>query len=227
MAGILERMAMIAKANVNDLLEKFEDPAKMVDQTIADAKVEYAKVKKESLTVLAQEKQNKDKVDAELKSAAAWHNVAVSALKSGNEADARKALEKENVAKSRAEGFRPSYESSKAAADKLRSKLKDMEDEIHEMEDKAAQIKAKAVTAKAIKTSEQIASKGINRGAFDAFDRMEAKADRQLAEAEALEDLNRNVEAEDEKDLKAKYAGGGSAGTDEALDKLKAELGMN
>lgn len=56
MAGIFERMATIVKANVNELIDKFEDPAKIVDQTIADAKVEYAKIKKESLSGFGQRK---------------------------------------------------------------------------------------------------------------------------------------------------------------------------
>ena len=63
MAGIFERMATIVKANVNDLIDKFEDPAKIVDQTIADAKVEYAKIKKESLSVLANENMAKKELD--------------------------------------------------------------------------------------------------------------------------------------------------------------------
>lgn len=96
MAGIFERMATIVKANVNDLIDKFEDPAKIVDQTIADAKVEYAKIKKESLSVLANENMAKKELDRLNAEADKWHGIAASALKAGNEEDARKALEKEN-----------------------------------------------------------------------------------------------------------------------------------
>lgn len=83
-----------------------------------------------------------------------------------------------------------------------------------------------AVTAKATKAAAKVADKGIDRGAFDAFARMEEKAEKELAEAEALESLNQDTVAEEEKSLEEKYASGGVQGTDEALEKLKAELGM-
>ncbi len=226
MAGIFERMATIVKANVNDLIDKFEDPAKIVDQTIADAKVEYAKIKKESLSVLANENMAKKELDRLNAEADKWHGIAASALKAGNEEDARKALEKENELRASITKQEGIYSSAKAAADKLRDKLQDMEAEIKDMENKASQIKAMAVTAKATKAAAKVADKGIDRGAFDAFARMEEKAEKELAEAEALESLNQDTVAEEEKSLEEKYASGGVQGTDEALEKLKAELGM-
>ena len=210
MAGIFERMATIVKANVNELIDKFEDPAKIVDQTIADAKVEYAKIKKESLSVLANENMAKKELDRLNAEAEKWHGIAASALKAGNEGDARKALEKENqyrTAITKQEGI---CTSAKAAADKLRGKLKEMESEIKDMENKASQIKAMAVTAKATKAAAKVADKGIDSGAFDAFARMEEKAAKELAEEKALEE---------------KYSGD-NQGTDEALEKLKEELGL-
>lgn len=225
MAGIFERMATIVKANVNELIDKFEDPAKIVDQTIADAKVEYAKIKKESLSVLANENMAKKELDRLNAEAEKWHGIAASALKAGNEGDARKALEKENqyrTAITKQEGI---CTSAKAAADKLRGKLKEMESEIKDMENKASQIKAMAVTAKATKAAAKVADKGIDSGAFDAFARMEEKAAKELAEAEVLESLNQDTAAEEEKALEEKYSRD-NQGTDEALEKLKEELGL-
>lgn len=218
-------MATIVKANVNELIDKFEDPAKIVDQTIADAKVEYAKIKKESLSVLANENMAKKELDRLNAEAEKWHGIAASALKAGNEGDARKALEKENqyrTAITKQEGI---CTSAKAAADKLRGKLKEMESEIKDMENKASQIKAMAVTAKATKAAAKVADKGIDSGAFDAFARMEEKAAKELAEAEVLESLNQDTAAEEEKALEEKYSGD-NQGTDEALEKLKEELGL-
>ncbi len=226
MAGIFERIATITKANVNELLDRFEDPEKLVDQTIADAKVELAKTKKESLSVLANEKLVKGQMEEAASKADEWHGIAAKALKAGNEEDARKALQMETKYRSEAETGKATYLAAKASADKIREKLGEMEEEIADMEQKAAQIKAKAVTAKAIQATEKISSKGINRGAFDAFDRMEEKANKRLAEAEALEDLNQDSAGEEEEDLMKKYSGSGNADTDDALARLKAELGM-
>lgn len=226
MAGIFERMATIAKANINELIDRFEDPEKIVDQTIADAKVEYARVKKESLSVLANESMAKKEMERLATEAGKWHGIAANALRAGNEDDARKALDKESEYRASLAKQEGIYESAKAAADKLRGKLHEMEEEIKSMESKASQIKAMAVTAKATKAAAKVADKGIDRGAFDAFARMEEKAGRQLAEAEALESLNKDAGAEEEKALEEKYASGGVSGTDDALEKLKEELGM-
>ncbi len=226
MAGILERMSTIVKANINELLDRFEDPAKVVDQTIADAKVEYAKVKKDSLSVLANENTARKELDRLNAEAEKWHGIAANALRAGSEEDARKALDKESRIREDITKQQGIFDSAKAAADKLRDKLRDMENQIHDMENKASQIKAMSVTAKATKTAANMADRGVKSSAVDAFNRMEEKASKQLAEAEALEDLNRDTAAEEEKELERKYASGGSAASDDALARLREELGM-
>lgn len=49
MAGIFDRIGMIVKSNLNELLDKFEDPEKIIDQTIIDAVQEYGNIKKNGL----------------------------------------------------------------------------------------------------------------------------------------------------------------------------------
>lgn len=96
MAGIFDRIGMIVKSNLNELLDKFEDPEKIIDQTIIDAVQEYGNMKKTALDVLANETLTKKQLDELKKEAETWHSIAVKALTAGNEADAKKALEKEN-----------------------------------------------------------------------------------------------------------------------------------
>jgi phage shock protein A len=94
------------------------------------------------------------------------------------------------------------------------------------MQAKATQIKAKAVSAKTRKQAADIKA-DMNGSGFSTFARMQEKVDRQLAEAEAFEDLNSTLtsEADNEKALAAKY-NTGVAGTDASLAALKAEMGM-
>lgn len=227
MAGIFDRIASITKANVNQLLDKFEDPEKMVDQAIIDAKNEYNKMRKESAPIIAHEKQMKAKLDEANKQAAKWHDIAVKALKAGNEDDAKKALTHENKYKAEAAEFKASYDVATQSSAKLKAALEKLADDIKDMEQKAASIKAKAKTADIRKKAASIDVSAFGNNGSDLFNRMEEKANKGLAEAEALEDMNALFTAEDdaEKDLESKYTTG-DAGADDALAALKAELGM-
>ena len=64
--GILQRFGDIMKSNINALLDKCEDPAKMVDQTLLDLRKDLADVKKETASVMADEKNAKRKLDEKM-----------------------------------------------------------------------------------------------------------------------------------------------------------------
>ena len=94
--GILKRFKDIMSANINALLDKAEDPEKMIDQYMRDMQEDLRKVKSETATVMAEEQRCKrqlDECDAEI---AKMQNYAEKALVAGNEADAMKFLEKKN-----------------------------------------------------------------------------------------------------------------------------------
>ena len=61
--GILSRFGDIISANINDLLDKAEDPAKMVDQYLRDMMEDLAEVKQEAAGVMAEESRTKRLVD--------------------------------------------------------------------------------------------------------------------------------------------------------------------
>ncbi len=226
MAGIFDRVSTIIKSNVNDLLEKFEDPEKMINQTIIDATNEYSKAKEQALNTLAAEKTAKKKLDEELNEADKWHTIASRALTAGNEADARAALENEQAARSKAEAQKASYEATKEAADTCRAKMDEMEQQINQMKDKADEIKAVSAAAKATNAANTVKEMQIDNSAFEKFSRMEEKAHKELAKAQAREELAVDRTSEAKQELEDKY-GSGSTSIDDALYNLKKELGMD
>lgn len=226
MAGIWERATMIAKSNINELLDKYEDPEKVISQAVIEAKEEYAKtIKLASSSVLADEKIALKNYEKAKEDADKWHAVAANAMKANDEEAAYKALENEGEYRAKSEALQKAYEASKTAADKVRENLDRMKDEINAMENKAAEIRSKAATAKTFQAAANVSSRGIKQGAFDAFERMEKKADRQLAQAESLQDLNRDRKSDDKEELLKKYSNT-KPDTNEALARLKEELGM-
>ena len=59
MAGILSRFKDIMSSNINALLDKVEDPMKMIDQYLRNLESDLGKVKAETAAVMAEETKSK------------------------------------------------------------------------------------------------------------------------------------------------------------------------
>lgn len=224
--GLLKRAVDIVRSNVNSMLDGLEDPAKIAELTITDAKDKYNQLKKDSAEVVANAIQMEKKYKGALQDAVKWHEIAKKALASGNEEDARAALANENKYKAKAAELEGAYTTAKAEADRVQQALQLLAKRISELESKKDVIQAKATTAKIKQKAASIDFSGAT-GALDTFARMEEKADKELAKAEAMEQMNaaENHEANSAADLMAKYSYGSGA-TDASLDALKAEMGL-
>ena len=87
--GIISRFTDIMKSNINALLDKCEDPAKMIDQTLRDLREDLAEVKKETANIIADAKSANRQVEACEEEITKYTTAAQNALKAGNEDDAR------------------------------------------------------------------------------------------------------------------------------------------
>ena len=87
--AILERFTDIIKANINELLDKCEDPAKMIDQYLRNMTEDLAEVKKETAAVMAEETRAKRMLDDNAAEMKRYEDLARKALTAGNEGDAR------------------------------------------------------------------------------------------------------------------------------------------
>ena len=223
--GILARFSDIIKANVNAVIDKMEDPSKMIDQYLRDMMEDLAEVKRETAGVMAEEKRTKRLVDENDAEVAKYAEYAKKALQAGNEEDARVFIGKKQALEASGAGLKTAYATANANAVKMRQMHDKLTADIEALKARRDMIKAKVAVAKTQKTLNEVASSvGKSEGAMSAFERMEDKADRMLDEATAMSELN--TEPIDEaKALEEKYASGG-ASVDDELAEMKKDLGL-
>ena len=225
--GILNRFTTIIKANVNEMLDRAEDPAKMVDQYLIDLSDSLAEVKQETAAVMAEEKRAERQVTDCQKEVDRMENLARKALAAGNEGDARTFLAKKQELENLNIGFKNALAVAHENTEKMRQMHDKLVDDIEELKRRRESIKAKSAVAKTQNMVNNFTS-GADRaqGTIEAFNRMEAKADRELDMANATAELN--AEPVDEvAALEQKY---GAAASDAAIDdeiaRLKEEMGL-
>ncbi len=146
-----------------------------------------------------------------------------------NEAEAKRMedLAKKQQLEANGKELKKAADAAHASADKMRQMHDKLVSDIEQLKARRESIKAKSTVAKTQTMVNELAS-GTDKaaGAIDAFNRMEAKVDKQLDTAESLAELNAKP-ADDVETLEAKYAGiADSAAVDEELAKLKAEMGL-
>src|SRR5690554_4467308 len=95
--GILARFRDIMSSNINALLDKAENPEKMIDQYLRNLNRDLGKVKSETASVMAEEQRAKRGLDECQSDIEKMEKYAMKALEAGNEADARKFLERKAV----------------------------------------------------------------------------------------------------------------------------------
>lgn len=226
--GILSRFSDIISANINALLDKAEDPAKMIDQYLRNLSEDLAEVKRETAGVMAEESRTKRLVDENAKEVAKYADLAKKALLAGNEGDARVFLTKKQEEETAGAGLQTAYAMAHENAVKMRQLHDKLVKDINALNNRRQAIKAKVAVAKTQDRINKIgASADKMEGSLSAFERMEEKADRMLDEANARAELD--SEAVDEAQaLEEKYKDSDTnASVEEELAVLKKQLGLS
>lgn len=222
--GIFGRINQILKANVNDALDKAEDPSKMIDQTLRDLREDLAEVKKETAGVMADEKNAERKLSECKAEIAKAESAAKNALLSGKEDDARKILVRKSELEGSLSSLTEAYNVAHQNSEKVRVAHDKLVADIESLENRKDGIKAKVAVAKTQERINRMTASDRAAGTVEAFDRWEAKANKRLDAAQAEEELNKG---DNTKDLVNQYAHGSSAAVEDELAKMKASLGIN
>ncbi len=231
MAGILSRFKDIMSSNINALLDKVEDPMKMIDQYLRNLESDLGKVKAETAAVMAEETKSKRELDECIASINKMQTYAEKALLSGNEADARTFLSKKGELNNKLISLQQTYDIAKENSTKMREMHDKLIKDISQLNTRRDELKAKMAVANTQEKLNKIGS-SVNGaiGNMSKFDEMEAKINKKLDTANAMAELNNSQKEENIDDLIAKYDNetkNTSSEIDNELSELKSKLGLD
>jgi len=217
-------MKTVISSNINDMINKAENPEKMLNQLVIDMNQQMIESKKSVAMAIADEKKLERELIEQKRLSEDWERKAVIAVKAGRDDLAKEALLRKQEAENYYLQLKPQWESQKASVEKLKETLRQLQNKIDEASRKKNMLVARAKRAEAQqKIQKTLASVSGNTSAFDTFDRMAKKVDELEARADAqaeLADLSQTSSL-DKEFAKLEASGGGA---DVLLEELKRKM---
>lgn len=221
MFNFFKRVKTVVSSELNAMLDKAEDPVKMLEQFMRDMAEDIREVESAVAKQIANEKMLKRKMDDAKALVEKRQSQAEQAILAGNDDLARRALEDKKQHESTATTLTESWERAKQDSDVLKSKLDEMKKEYQEMSLKKDALKARAESAKTRTKINRAMSNIGNDQSNQGFSRMEEKVLRYEAEADTSEELSFESRSLDDefKELNK------NSEVDDELAKLKEKMG--
>lgn len=187
--GILDRVSTLMRANINDLIDRAEDPEKVIRQLLADMQNQLVQVKTQvASSIGAQKLLHKSYLDNQAK-ATEWERKAELAVERGQDDLAREALQRRNAFQASADGFREQHEEQAKQVESLKAALSSLESKIAEAQAKKDLLIARSRRAKAEVAIRSTLNSMDPSSAMAGFERMEEKVAMQEARAAALGEM--------------------------------------
>lgn len=196
--GIFSRFADIVNSNINALLDKAEDPEKMIRLIIQEMEDTLVEVRTNSAKALAERKELKRRVDQVEAQVEEWQQKASLALTKGREELARAALiEKQRIAKTLA-----TLHTEQTLVEETITKLSDevvkLENKINETRARQSALSMRQKAAKSRKDVQEHLHSGRAENTMAKFEEYEKKIDRLEADAESYNLTNESKSLDQE-----------------------------
>jgi phage shock protein A len=203
--AVLDRVATLVRANLNDLIDRAEDPEKMIKQVILDMENQLLQVKTQVAISMADHHLLQKKQAEQEDKAAEWMRKAELAVDKEQDDLARAALERYQSFTKLAEGYVHQVEDQKQQVDTLRKALEQLDQKLGEARGKSDLLLAKHRRARALDRANDAQLAIAGRGPVAGFDRMEQKVQRSEAVSQAkselvADDVNRRFDAMEKED---------------------------
>lgn len=231
--GIFDRMGKVISSNMNSLLDKAEDDAKLLELNLEEMAAQLKRGRQDVVSAVAAEKQLRKKAEDLEAEVATWEKRAELALKSGDEALAREALKQKKRASEEAELSVKARVEQRDVALNMKAELDRMEKKLEALKMRKGTIAARAAQARS--GTGELGTRG-GSSAFENFRAMEDKIEGKEAEAAAMAEVEAAIgNSADKRDLEAKFrdlerglgdgsSAGGSSDIDDELAALKKRI---
>jgi phage shock protein A len=212
--ALLERVSTLVRANLNDLIDKAEEPEKMIKQVIVDMQNQLLQVKTQVAIAIADqhvlEKKRQEHADKE----AEWLRKAEMAVDKKQDDLARAALERSMTYKQMHESFEQQVNDQKTQVENLKSALRKLEQKLAEAQSKCDLLIAQHRRSRAMGKANNAQIEVGDKSSAATFDRMKNK----VRQSEAVSQATAELIADDIDDRFAAME------KQEQIDKLLADL---
>jgi phage shock protein A len=189
--GIFDRIADLLNANVNDALDKAENPEKMLKQIIREIEESIDTSKTETAKILAEAKRLEKEVDAKAKEVDTWQTRAEGAVDGGDDDLARQALERKNSHKGELEAMTSQLDDTQAAVEQMKNNTVLLQKKLTETRARYTALTARASAAKASQdVQEKVAKVSAPGQALDKLDKLERRIEDMESEASVMASTN-------------------------------------
>jgi len=217
--GVFERISRIVRSNINDLLDRAEDPEKILQQIMVDMQQDLREAKLHVAAAIRDQRKLENQYQENLDMADRWEKKAISSVEEGNDTVAKEALRRKKTFEQLARGFKEQLDEQAKSVQLLKTSLTALEAKIEEARRRKDLLIARQKRAQAQKTISETMSGMSKSNALAALEKMEGRVraaeihaeaiaemesenlDSRFAELESKDDVNTELEK-----LKAKVA---------------------
>ena len=198
--GLLERVSTLIRANINDAIDRAEDPEKMIKQVILDMENQYMQVKTQVAVSIADQHMLEKKLKENEDAGNDWMRKAERSVDKGHDDLARAALDRYQTAQRLALSYREQVDDQKAQVEALKGALIKLEQKLDEAKSKRDMLLARHRRSIALAKAARAQSALGDHAKSATFDRMKdrvhhgeavASAEVELSAAEVAERLTR------------------------------------
>lgn len=184
--GIFTRMRDILNSNINAILDRAEDPAKMLRLMLQEMEDTLIEIKAQCASAMAQGKTLERQVDDIRNRSVEWGAKARMAVEKGRDALAKEALMEKHRLQDRVEPMEEQLAQTDELIEKYRSDITELEAKIRSVRDRQKLLLQRQTHAETKKRSEERMRKVNGVDVFGKFETFERRVDRIEAEADLV-----------------------------------------
>jgi len=187
--ALLERVSTLVRANLNDLIDKAEDPEKMIKQVTLDMQNQLLQVKTQVAIAIADQHLLEKKKKENDEKVAEWMRKAELSVDKKQDDLARASLERVESYRELSANFQQQVDDQKAQVDNLKTALRQLEQKLAEANAKTDVLIAQHRRARAVNRASNAQLQMTNNTKSGTYDRMKHKIVREEATAQATSEL--------------------------------------
>lgn len=194
--GIFKRVGDIISANINELIDEFEDPEKMLRAAVREMETAIRTAMDTAAKVIGAEKLLTKQLAEHRRHVETCQQAAKDAVARGDDDAARTALTRKTEHEKLMAALTDQLSATQSAANKLRRQIEAMQVRLAEARRKQVTLTARKQVAESTwKLAADLGSTSVDTGAFSRFDSLCQRVEQAEAEAEALLELSGCVES--------------------------------